>query len=361
MKKIFFTTGPTQLYPQIKNYLNEAIDENILSLPHRSEQFTNIIKDTVSELKNLLNVPENFQIFFLSSGTECMERIIENLVEDLSFHFINGYFGDRFFNIAVNLNKSPEYIKCEYGKNFNFKKLFIPVGYELACFTQNETSTGVAIDMKDIYELKKKHPEIIFAIDAVSSVPYTELDYNFIDCAFFSVQKGFGMPSGLGIIIINKDCIEKTKYLQSKNINTGSYHNFINLSRNAEHYQTAMTPNMLAIYLCGKVAHYLNKIGTGKIRMETEQKAQLLYDFFEKNKFVYPAVKKHSDRSQTTLVMNVNKNPEVLLNKLNEKGFVLSNGYKDYKDSQIRIGNFPMHTIEDVKNLIKAFKSILKF
>ena len=72
-------------------------------------------------------------------------------------------------------------------------------------------------------------------------------------------------------------------------------------------------------------------------------------------------MKKHSDRSQTTLVMNVNKNPEVLLNKLNEKGFVLSNGYKDYKDSQIRIGNFPMHTIEDVKNLIKAFKSILKF
>ena len=359
MKKVFFTVGPTALYPQIKEYLAQGIEENIFSLPHRSKEFTDIIHNTVDELKKLLNIPDNFYIFFMSSGTECMERIIENLVEKSSFHFVNGYFAERFYNFALSLKKTPHFVNCEFGKNFNFNNIEIPSESELVCLTQNETSTGAAIDMEAIYNLKKIYPDKIFALDIVSSVPYVKIDFNYIDCAFFSVQKGLGMPSGMGIIVLNKKCIDKTKYLQNKNINIGSYHNFINLSGNAEVFQTAMTPNMLAIYLCGKVSEYLYKYGIEKIRMETEQKAKLLYDIFENNKIIYPAVKNASDRSQTTLVFNIIISPSEILNKLNDKKFVISRGYKDFKDKQIRIGNFPVHKIEDVENLIEAFKLII--
>lgn len=359
MKKIFFTVGPTALYPQIKEYINQGIEENIFSQNHRSKEFTDVVRDTVTELKELLNIPDNFQIFFLSSGTECMERIIENLVEEKSLHFVNGFFAERFYNIARQLKKNAEAVKTDFGYSFEFDKINIPFNSELFCFVQNETSTGVALKMNEIYELKKRFPEVIFAVDVVSSVPFVNIDFNFIDVAFFSVQKGFGMPSGMGIVIINKKCIEKTKYLREQNLNIGTYHNFINLSSNAENFQTAMTPNMLAIYLCGKVSEYLNKTGREKIRNETEIKAKMIYDFFEKNKFISPFVKDPSDRSMTTLVFNVNGNADEIIKKLDEKGFVISRGYKDFRDSQIRIGNFPMHTTEDVTNLLNVFNSFI--
>jgi phosphoserine aminotransferase len=359
MKKIYFTTGPTALYPQIKDYLNLAIDENIFSLSHRSNQFTNIIHETVDGLKKLLNIPDGFQIFFLSSGTECMERIIQNLVKKKSYHFINGYFGERFYNIAKQLKKTPKFKKTKFGTGFDYKNLNIPIDSELVCFVQNETSTGVALNMNEVYKLKNKYPHKIFAIDAVSGVPNEDIDFKYIDCAFFSVQKGFGMPSGMGVLIINKKCIEKAKYLKEKNISIGSYHNFLNLSENADKYQTAMTPNMLSIYLCGKICNYLNKYGIDKIRKETRQKADLIYSYSKFNDLISPFVHNPLDWSRTTIVLNAKRNVYTILNSLEEKGFVLSRGYKDFRDLQIRIGNFPMHTIEDVKNLIEAFKSIL--
>lgn len=361
MDKIYFTVGPTELLPEIGKYLDDAVDKKIFSLSHRSKEFTDINLHTEKELKKLLNIPDDFYVFYVSSATEAMERIIQNLVEKKNFHFINGYFAERFFNIAKQLKKKPYSYNVPFGKGFDFEKVKIPTDSELICFVQNETSTGVAMDMKDIYNIKKNNPDKIVVVDVVTSVPYLKIDFKKMDCAFFSVQKGFGMPPGLGVIIIKKECIAKTRYLKEKNINIGSYHNFITLAENAVKNQTAMTPNMPGIYLLGKVCQMLNKKGIDKIRKETEEKAKLIYDFFEgadlkNNLRIKPFVEDRKIRSNTTLVFDVKKGSGDIINKLSKKGFAVSKGYRDFKDSQIRIGNFPMHKTSDVKKMLEVFK-----
>lgn len=355
MNKNYFTVGPTELFPEVKQYLNYALKEKIFSISHRSKEFEKINFETIRELKNLLGIPNGYHIFFLSSATECMERIIQNLVEKKSFHFINGYFAGRFYNISKQLKKKPVQVKAKYSEGFYFDKILVPDDAELICFTQNETSTGMSVNMQDIYDVKRRYPKKLVAVDIVSSAPCVKIDFKKIDCAFFSVQKGFGLPPGLGVLIINKECIEKTKHLEKKKCNIGSFNNFIALAEKAEKNQTSVTPNIPGIYLLGKICKLLNERGLDKIITETNDKANFIYDFFDNHKYIRPFIINKMNRSITTLVFEVFLNSKIIVEKLREKGYIVSQGYRDFKDTQIRIANFPVHNIRDVERLLKAF------
>ncbi|MBI2208193.1 alanine--glyoxylate aminotransferase family protein [Candidatus Woesearchaeota archaeon] len=351
-KKIFFTPGPTQLYPNVAKHIKDALSNNICSISHRSREFEVIFSETTESLKRLLNIPNGFHVFFLSSATEAMERIIENCVAEHSFHFIGGSFSERFYIIAKQLMKSPEKLEAEFGKGFEFD-LEIPGKTELICFTQNETSSGVAVDMEDIYAIKKKNPEKLVAVDIVSSVPYVNIEYSLVDCTFFSVQKGFGLPAGLGVLIVNDRCIEKSKLLSNKGYNIGSYHSLLSLLSKAEKRQTVETPNILDMYLLREISKELNNIGIEKIREETEEKANMIYDFFDRHELYSPFVQDKGIRSKTTIAIKTPNGSGEVINRLSEKGFVVGSGYGVHKNEQIRIANFPMHRAGDIKKMLR--------
>lgn len=356
MRKTFFTPGPTELHPEVRTFINEALENNVCSINHRSKEFENIYKLTTDTLKKLLNIPESNYVFFLSSATECMDRIIQNCVETDSFHFVNGAFADRFYKTAVELKKNAVKVEADYGKSFDFKNVEIKNSPELICITQNETSTGVAIDTNEIYRLKDLFPETLVAVDIVTSAPYVKIDFNKTDCAFFSVQKGFGLPAGLGVLILNEACMEKARFLKSKNTGIGSYHNFISLYENAVKYQTTETPNVLGIFLLGKVCELLLNYGIENIRKETEEKANMLYDFFDSNNTLKPFVKNKPDRSKTIINVETGGRQNEIKHRLSEERIIVGSGYGKFKDSQIRIANFPMHKPEDVRKIIGSLK-----
>jgi len=356
MKNIFFTVGPTQTHPKLGEYLNEGLERGVYSISHRGKESGELFAHTVSSLKKLLNVPEDFHVFFIGSATEAMELIIENCVENKCFHFVNGAFSKRFFQIAQELRKHPEKCEVPAGEGFNMQTASIPADTELVCFTQNETSTGVKIDMPDIRTLRLKHPDKLFAIDIVSSAPYAPVDYGVIDCSFFSVQKGFGMPSGLGVLIVNDKCIQKAEKLQAKGMNIGSFHNFPALLKSAYKNQTPETPNALAIYVLGRICYAYLEYGPERIRKETDEKAGFLYEFLDNNPR-YPAfVKNESWRSKTVIVAETPEGSAPVLKRLAERGYIVGSGYGEFADKQIRIGNFPMHEAKSIKRMLKVLE-----
>lgn len=358
MSKIFFTVGPTQLYPEIQEFYREAFEKNIPSISHRSSAFSEVVKTTTEELKKLLNVPDNFYFFFLSSGTECMERTIENLVAYKSTHFVNGYFAKRFNDIAVQLHRKVQTFTVPFGMNFSFAEHIIDSDSEMVCLTLNETSTGVAINPEEIVNIKKKNPDKIIAVDAVTAFPYYRLDFNYVDVAFFSVQKGFGMPAGLGVLIVNKNCLSKANSVIKSNVCTGSFNNFLNLAEKAEKYQTSVTPNALAIYVLGRVATMLNNLDSDYISSTTEKKAKLIYDYFDSREDIHPFVDDINSRSKTTIVLRVSGDTNHIFKKLENNDLIISKGYAEFREQHLRIGNFPMHKIPDILNLLYLFKKI---
>jgi phosphoserine aminotransferase len=348
---ISFNPGPSQLYFTVEDHIRKALREGIPSISHRSKTFIGIHQSCISGLRQLLNVPDNFGIYFTGSATEIWERIIENLVDQNSTHFINGDFSQKIYDIALELGKKSESIVKPAGQGFEIQDLEYKNQTELIAITHNETSTGVSFEMAHINYLRDKFPNTLIAVDAVSSLPYPDFDFKHIDSLYFSVQKGFGLPAGLGVWIANERCLEKAHQLKSKGLNIGSYHNLPSLHQFYLKHQTPETPNVLAIYLLDKVIQDMLRRGIHIIRKETEYKAAVLYAVLEKSKKISPAVSTANKRSKTVIVAHCANYTSDLRQYLEDYGMQAGEGYGSRKTEQLRFANFPAHSKEQFEAL----------
>jgi phosphoserine aminotransferase len=350
-----FTPGPSQLYFTVADHARQAFKEGIPSLSHRSKQFESISQETTEGLRQLLNIPSDYKLFFTSSATEIWERILQNLVEESSFHLVNGSFSKRFHEIGILLNKKSKKIEAVEGQGFGHD-LAVPAGTELLAVTHNETSTGVSTPLDFIYGLKEKNPASLLVVDAVSSLPYPVFDMNKIDSLFFSVQKGFGLPAGLGVWMVNEKCIQKAEELSGKNLSIGSYHNIPTLLAHAKKNQTPETPNVLGIYLLSKVVGDFLRRGIDTIRKETEYKSAILYRALEQHPLLSPFVKEKIFQSKTVIVANCQNQTEKLSAFLSARGLFPGDGYGAFKKEQLRFANFPAHSKEQYEMLVDSLQ-----
>lgn len=364
MKRIFFTVGPSQLYSTVRKHIEIALQDDVASISHRGKQFVGIYKQTTDNLRRLMGIPSDYHIFFLGSATEAMERVIQNTIENHSFHLVNGAFSKRFFTIAAQLEKKAEKIEVPAGNGFNVKSIAIPAETECICITQNETSTGVALSIEDISYLtgrdsgRARMTGPLVALDVVSSAPFVKVDFASVDLTFFSVQKLFGLPAGLGVLIVSPRAFEKSKNLFEKGVGIGSYHNFLVMEEYAGKNQTSETPNVLGIYLLGKISGDFLEKGIDTIRAETEEKARILYQYFDAHGKYKPGVREKKFRSLTTIVIDTQGETAKILPYLKERGFIVSSGYGEFKENQIRIANFPSQSLENVKGLLSLFDEV---
>jgi phosphoserine aminotransferase len=351
-----FTPGPSQLYFTVSDHAKKAFKDGIPSISHRSKLFEQISNEATDGLRQLLSIPGEYHIFFTGSATEVWERIIQNLVAEKSFHLVNGSFSKKFYEISQQLGKKASKVEVTEGNGFD-ADIAIPGGAELIGITHNETSTGVSLPLEQIYSIKTKNPNALIAVDAVSSLPYPAFDISKFDTIFFSVQKGFGLPAGLGVWIVNQKCIAKAEALLSKGISTGSYHNIPSLLSHAAKNQTPETPNVLGIYLLSKVVQDFLRRGIDVIRKETEYKAALLYQALEQNEVVSAFVKDKKFQSKTVVVAETGIHTEKLTRFLSEKGLFPGDGYGPFKKSQLRFANFPAHSKEQYELLVDTLAS----
>lgn len=358
MKNIFFTPGPAELYFTVEAHLKAALKHQVPSISHRSKMFQAIYRECVENLGSLLKLPEDYHIFFTASATEIWERIIQNNVAQHSHHYVNGAFSKRFLSTAVELNRQTSAEYAEEGQRVVPKARQVHEDAELIAFTLNETSTGVTQPLEEIYAIAADHPDKLIAVDAVSIMPFPEIDYTKVDAVFFSVQKGFGLPAGLGVWILSPRSVEKAYHLQEKGLSVGTYHSIPSLLDKAKKYQTPETPNVLNIYLLAKVCGDMLEKGIDKVRQETRYKASLMYHVLEEHPFLTPFVKDREIRSPTVIVAESSDRTAELISTLEQQRLVIGSGYGTYKQKHIRIANFPTHSKEQFELLADKINDI---
>lgn len=345
--KIYFTPGPAQLFYSFSDHLRSAIQEDIGSISHRSAAFIKVVEETTEALKELLEIPDDFHVFFLNSANEAWDRIIQNLVENHSHHFVNGSFSEKFYDFALSYGMKSTQTKAADGQAYH--DFSIPEPAELICLAKNETSVGHSFTEVEIATLRRDHPDKLIAIDVVSASPALPVHFQHVDTAYLSVQKAFGMPPGLGLWIVNEKCIEKAAQ-KSKKVSIGSYRSLPNLKKYAEKHQTPETPNMLYIYILGKIAQDMIKYGVKRMQNDIIYKATLINQLVESHPSLSHFVESPDHRSKSTIVANAS-NASFIRSALSEKGMILGTGYGDYKEKHLRIANFPTHSKEMVELL----------
>ncbi len=350
----FFTVGPSQLHKNFPKHFKLALEKDIASISHRSEDFKKLYLDLIKSIKKLFSVPENYDVVFLGSATEFMERAIQNLSERKTLHFVSGTFGDRAYKFAKNAGREAVKIELESDDTFSFDKVPKSFSPEIIFITHNETSCGHTVPKEFILQVHEKFPNSLICCDIVSSAPTADIPIDKIDLTFFSVQKAFGLPAGLGVGIISSklllqaEKINEDQIAKSKNI----FHSFLNMSKNNKEAKTMETPNVLLMFLLNEVTKDFLKKGVKKLIQETEAKLKIFEQYFLKNKNFTPVVKNKEWRSKTVLVCETKVDSKEIIGKLKKKGIMIASGYGEDKATRIRIANFPQTEKKDVLKLV---------
>lgn len=350
MHKHFFTPGPSGLYYTVEQHLKQALKTGIGSISHRSQQFRNIYKEADNNLRSLLQLPGNYTILFTNSASEVWDLSTESLVNEKSLHFVNGAFSEKFYNVVKDSGKTALLSESEWGYfpeiDFNLVKQADHIGV-----THNETSTGVSTPLEVIYKIREANPEAIISVDAVSSLPYLDIDYAKIDALYVSVQKCFGLPAGLGVWLVNDRALKRAEEVNKGNKGMKSYHNLLALAKYAADFQTVSTPNVLNIYLLSKVAGDMLNRGIQMIRSEIKYKAAVFYKMINSHDKLKPFVTDKSLRSDTVIVLNSGEHTKGIIDYLATKNMIIGTGYGKQKADHVRVANFPTHSKEQFEML----------
>ncbi|GGK83795.1 aminotransferase class V-fold PLP-dependent enzyme [Rufibacter glacialis] len=358
MAPVYFTPGPAQLYPTVAGHLQTALDKQVFSQSHRSQAFKDLYQRADEGLRALFQLPQDYAIYFTGSATEIWERSLQSLTAQHTFHLVNGSFSKKYLDHAKWLGRQAQVLQKPFGQGFSLAEIQVPTGTELLTITQNETSSGVCMPVGDIHALRSLFPEPLVSVDMVSGAPYAALDFSQVDMAFFSVQKGFGLPAGLGVWLVNERCREVAATLEGQQY-TGGHYSIASLHDQYQQFQTPCTPNVLDIYLLTHVVEDMLAKGIDTIRQETEAKAQQVYAFLEESALFAPFVQEKAHRSPTVLVAEVMEKPAAeVISHLKAQGLVVGSGYGAFKEKQIRIANFPAVTEQEIDRLVQAMRPI---
>lgn len=352
MPELYFTPGPTALYYTVEEHFKNALKTGVTSTSHRGQGFKDIYKACTDNLKALMDIPDDFHVLITSSANEAWERIILNCVEKSSYHICNGAFSGRFAKIAEDLGRNATRLTIADGQVPTFEEIMPSEDDELISICLNESATGAAAPFELIEKIRVKYPNKIIAVDAVSAVPVYPVDFSKIDTLYFSVQKAFGLPAGLGIWIVNDRCVNKAQSLAKKGQIIGSYHQLPEMVEKAAEYQTTETPNILGIYTLGKVAEDMLTKGITAIRREIDYKSTILNMAIDDHSMLNHFVENEKYRSKTVKVAKTAFDSKLLIDYLAKKHIKIGIGYGAYKSEQIRIANFPTHSKEQVEMLV---------
>ncbi len=352
---VSFYPGPSQVYKEIPAYVNKAWETGIISENHRSKNFMKLYKSTVRLLQKRLEIPEDYSVIFVSSATECWEIIAQSLISKNSFHFYNGAFGEKWYKYTRKIQ--PLAIGYRFGEDVVLQPRNIDLsGTEagVICITQNETSNGTQVSNEQISAFQSLYPDSLIAVDATSSMAGIHLDFSVADVWYASVQKCFGLPAGMGVLIVSPKAMAQALRIGEND----HYNSLLFMQENASKWQTHYTPNILDIYLLKETLS--NAKGIRKTNKRLAKRLQSLTTLiYGRDDWEFLCT---NDQVRSTTVITVKgsvKKVKNLKEAARKNGIILGNGYGPYADSTFRIANFPATTRSDWKLLKDFLKSHL--
>ena len=350
---ISFYPGPSKVDAGVPRYMQEAFESGILSANHRSPEFVAMSTSLVQVLRDKLEIPDSYKVLFVSSATECWEIISQSLVNKSSFHIYNGAFGQKWHNYATQLQPQAESLTFGLNQYLDVSSLSIEDSVELVAITHNETSNGTRVSQSVIASIKERYPSKLIAIDATSSLAGEALDFQLADVWFASVQKCLGLPAGMAVLICSPQALGKAGHVGERS----HYNSLLYLLEMIDKYQTTYTPNVLNMYLLMRVMQERSHIQQVESLLKTRHK--MLVQFIEKLNNISLLVNKPEVRSLTVLPFTSSKKSiDRIRQEAKSAGIILGNGYGRWKETSLRLANFPAIDEEDLSKLTHFFNSL---
>ena len=292
-----FSAGPAVLPEEV---LQEAAAEmmdykgsgmSVMEMSHRSKVFDTIIKEAEQDLRDLLNIPDNYKVLFLQGGaSQQFSAIPMNLMKNgVADYIVTGQWAKKAYQEACRYGKAVKIASSE-DKTFSYipdcSDLPIDEDADYVYICENNTIYGTKF--KTLPNTKGKD----LVADVSSCFLSEPMDVTKYGVIYGGVQKNIG-PAGVVIAIIREDLIRDDVMEGTPTM--------LKYKTQADADSLYNTPPCYGIYICGKVFKWLKKQGgLAAMKEHNEKKAKILYDFLDQSKLFKGTVVKE-DRS----LMNV--------------------------------------------------------
>ena len=351
-----FSAGPAVLPEEV---LQEAADEmldyrgtgmSVMEMSHRSKAYDTIIKEAEADLRELMNIPDNYKVLFLQGGASQQFAMIPmNLMKNrVADYIVTGQWAKKAYQEASLYGKANKIASSE-DKTFSYipdcSDLPISEDADYVYICENNTIYGTKF--KTLPNTKDK-PLVADVSSCFLSEPVDVTKYGVI---YGGVQKNIG-PAGVVIVIIREDLITEDVLPGTPTMLRYKIH--------ADADSLYNTPPAYGIYICGKVFKWLKKMGGLEAMKErNEKKAKILYDYLDESKLFKGTVRKE-DRS----LMNVpfiTGNEELdakFVKEAKEAGFENLKGHRTVGGMRASIYNaMPIEGVEKLVEFMKKFEA----
>ena len=350
-----FSAGPAVLPEEV---LKEAADEmldyrgcgmSVMEMSHRSKMFQDIIDEAEADLRDLLNIPDNYKVLFLQGGaSQQFSAIPMNLMKNgVADYIITGQWAKKAYEEAQKYGK-VNVIASSADKTFSYipdcsdLNVSEDADYVYVCY--NNTIYGTKFP-----EVPNTKGKILVAdmSSCILSEPVNVEDFGVI---YFGVQKNVG-PAGVVVAIIREDLIRDdvmeftpTMLKWKTQADAGSLYN---------------TPPCYGIYICGKVFKWIKNMGgLDAMKAHNEKKAAILYDFLDNSKMFKGTVEKGSRSLMNVPFVTGDKDLDAkFIAESKAAGFENLKGHRTVGGMRASIYNaMPMEGVEKLVEFMKKFE-----
>ena len=357
MSRVYnFSAGPAVLPEEV---LKEAADEmldykgsgmSVMEMSHRSKVYDDIIKEAEKDIRDLMNIPDNYKVLFLQGGASQQFAMIPmNLMKNKkAAYIITGQWAKKAYKEAQIYGDAVAVASSE-DKTFSYipdcSNLDIPEDADYVYICENNTIYGTKYKK---LPNTKGHTLVADVSSCFLSEPVDVTKYGII---YGGVQKNIG-PAGVVIVIIREDLI-------TEDVLPGTP-TMLKYKTHADADSLYNTPPAYGIYICGKVFKWLKKMGGLSVMKErNEEKAKILYDFLDQSKMFHGTVVKEDRSLMNVPFVTGDKDLDAkFVKEAADAGFVNLKGHRTVGGMRASIYNaMPKEGVEKLVEFMKKFEA----
>ena len=358
MSRVYnFSAGPAVLpEPVLKEVAAEMMDYqgsgmSVMEMSHRSPEFQKIIDDAEQDLRDLMNIPDNYKVLFLQGGASQQFAMIPmNLMKNgVADYIVTGQWAKKAYQEAQKYGKAVKVASSE-DKTFSYipdcSDLPIDDDADYVYICENNTIYGTKY--KKLPNTKGK----TLVADVSSCFLSEPVDVTKYGVIYGGVQKNVG-PAGVVIAIIREDLIPEKPAVE----NTPT---MLAWKTQADADSLYNTPPCYGIYICGKVFKWLKKMGgLEEMQKRNIAKAKVLYDFLDESKLFKGTVRKEDRSLMNVPFVTGDKDMDAkFIKEATAAGFVNLKGHRTVGGMRASIYNaMPIEGVEKLVAFMKQFEA----
>lgn len=350
-----FSAGPSMLPEEVLRTAAEEMMEygnsgqSVMEMSHRSKEYQAIFDETEANLREIMNIPDNYEVLFLQGGASTQFAMVPlNLMtkNGKADYIITGQWANKAYKEAARYGAARE-VASSKDKTFSYIPKTTAADFDPEAdyvhICMNNTIYGTK------YHTLPETGDVPLVADISSCILSEPIDVTKFGMLYAGAQKNVA-PAGVTIVIIRKDLIGNAMDITPT---------MLNYATHSENGSMFNTPPCYAIYIAGLTFKWIKKMGgLEKMKEINEKKAKILYDFLDNSK-LFKGTVVPEDRSlmNVPFVTGDEELDAKFVAEAKKAGFVNIKGHRSVGGMRASIYNaMPVEGVEKLVEFMKKFE-----